>query len=137
MAKPLRALGEVLNNLFTKNITSAYPKTKGKTDARYRARIKFLAEKCIGCQLCSRNCPANAIKITQINPEAKPVTDAEGKVTPPHRKFKAEIDLARCIFCAQCVESCPKSALESGQEFELAAFDRKSLKDEFDYPGEK
>lgn len=135
--KPLAALKEVLNNLFSKHSTSAYPFVKRETDPKFRARIKFKHESCLGCNLCVRNCPANAIKIIQINPQDKPVIDAEGKVTPVKRKFKCEIDLGKCIFCAQCVDSCLKGCLVSSQEYELAAFDKDSLKDEFKHPEEK
>lgn len=136
MAKPLKALQEVLNNLFTKNVTHLYPFVGKKVDERYRAKIKFLPENCIGCQLCVRNCPANAIKIVQTNPEVKPALGPDGKPMPVKREFKAFIDLGRCIFCAQCVDSCPKAAVVSTQEYELADFDRKSLIDEFKNPHE-
>ncbi len=137
MAKPLKALKEVLHNLFSPHSTSAYPHVKRETDKKFRARIKFSPANCIGCQLCVRNCPANAIKIIQINPEVKPTIGEDGKVIPVKRKFKAEIDLGKCIFCAQCVDSCLKDALHSSQEYELAAFDKNALKDEFKHPEEK
>ena len=136
MARPLKALGEVLNNLFKKHSTSEYPAKKHKPAKAYRARIKFKPEDCIGCNICVRNCPANAITIKQINPEDKPQTLPDGKVVPAKRKFKCNIDLGRCIYCAQCVESCPKKALESSEEFELTVFDKKDLQDEFKHPDE-
>ncbi|MDR0291644.1 MAG: 4Fe-4S binding protein [Elusimicrobium sp.] len=136
MARPLKALGEVLNNLFKKPATSQYPVKKHTPAERYRARIKFTPEECIGCNICMRNCPANAITIKQINLEAKPQTLPDGKVVPAKRKFKCVIDLSRCIYCAQCVDGCPKKALKSTDEFELAAFDKKALQDEFKHPDE-
>lgn len=136
MAKPLAALKEVINNLCSKHSTSAYPFVARETDAKFRARIKFDAAKCIGCNLCVRNCPANAIKITQINPQDKPITGEDGKIIPVKRKFKCEVDLGKCIFCAQCVDSCLKGAVSSSQEYELAAFDKSALKDEFKHPEE-
>ena len=131
MARPLKALTEVLQNLFKKHSTSQYPAEKGKPADLYRARVVFKPEGCIGCQICVRNCPANAIKITQTNPQAQPQI-VDGKTIPAQRKFKCDIDLSRCIFCAQCVESCPKKTLAVTQEFELAAFDKKSLHDKFE-----
>ncbi|ACC98680.1 Ech hydrogenase subunit F [Elusimicrobium minutum Pei191] len=136
MAHPLKALKEVINNLFTKHSTIEYPYKKIETAETYRARIKFTPENCIGCNICVRNCPANAIKITQINPQDKPQALEGGKVIPAKRKFKCVIDLGRCIYCAQCVESCPKKALYASTEFELAAFDKKDLQDEFKHPEE-
>ena len=136
MAKPLKALGEVLNNLFKKPATSQYPVKKHTPAQAFRARIKFTPEECIGCGICMRNCPAVAIKITQINPQDKPQTLEGGKVIPAKRKFKCVIDLSKCIYCAQCVEGCPKKALKATDEFELAAFDRNALIDEFKHPDE-
>ncbi|MDR1684549.1 MAG: 4Fe-4S dicluster domain-containing protein [Elusimicrobiota bacterium] len=129
MAKPLAALREVFKNLFTAPSTAGYPHAKACPDAGYRARIKYTPQLCVGCQLCVKNCPANAITITLLNPQDKPITGEDGKVTPPVRKFECKIDLTRCIFCAQCVDSCFKKALCSSQEFELASADKAALTD--------
>ena len=137
MARPLKALGEVLSNLFKKNSTDQYPYVKKNPAPSYRARIKFDPVKCIGCNICMRNCPANAIKIIQINPEDKPTVGEDGKPILPKRKFKCVIDLSRCVYCAQCAESCPKQAVVPSTEFELAAFDKNKLQDEFKHPDEE
>jgi len=129
MAKPLAALGEVLRNLFRKTSTEGYPFTKARVDEHYRARIKFNAGQCVGCQMCVRNCPAGAIKITHLNPQDKPAPGPDGKMIIPVRHFSCEIDLTKCIFCAQCVDSCFKKALSSSQDFELASTDKTKLKD--------
>jgi formate hydrogenlyase subunit 6/NADH:ubiquinone oxidoreductase subunit I len=44
------------------------------------------------------------------------------------KSFEARIDLGRCIFCGQCAFVCPKQTIELTKDFELAAFDRASLK---------
>lgn len=137
MIKPLAAIGEVIKNLFTKPVTSAYPFEKVKPDAKFRGQIKFKPTLCVGCQLCVRNCPANAIKIIQINPQDKPTILPDGKVLPVLRKFKCEIDLGRCIFCGQCADSCFKKAIYSSQDFELASIDKKDLADIMDYPAQE
>ncbi|MCI8369056.1 MAG: NADH-quinone oxidoreductase subunit NuoF [Clostridia bacterium] len=49
-------------------------------------------DKCRGCTLCLRNCPANAIS---------------GAVKNPH-----EIDLKKCIKCGQCIAHCKFNAIE-------------------------
>ena len=49
-------------------------------------------DKCRGCTLCARNCPANAIS---------------GAVKNPH-----DIDLKKCIKCGQCIAHCKFNAIE-------------------------
>lgn len=70
-----------------------------------RGKIAYDREKCIGCGLCARVCPANVI---QMLPEAK----------------KIRMYVARCTFCAQCVDACPVDALSTTPEFLLADADR-------------
>ena len=103
---------QVLQSLFKKPATNHYPFVKTAMPDRYRGKIKYYPERCIGCMLCVKDCPSDAIKIKKIG----------------EKKFQAEFDLAKCIYCAQCVDSCPKDALESTQEFELAALDHGKLK---------
>ena len=46
---------------------------------------------CIGCKICEKNCPEDAIKVT---------------------KFLAEIDQEKCTACGVCVEKCPQHTIE-------------------------
>lgn len=58
---------------------------KGKT-------VKAVCENgCIGCKLCEKVCPVDAVHVT---------------------KFLAEIDQEKCISCGKCVEKCPQGCIE-------------------------
>ena len=112
MIRPGTMIKQVLGSLFKKTATTRYPFTKAVMPDHFRGKILFHPELCIGCQMCVRDCPSNAIAIKKVG----------------DKKFICELDLAKCIYCAQCVDSCPKKALESTREFELAVLDVKKLK---------
>lgn len=112
MAKtPGRMIIEVLESLFKKPATVNYPFIKPPVPEELRGRLKFFPEKCIGCLLCMKDCPSNAITIKKLG----------------DKQFEAIIDLGRCIYCGQCVDSCPKKALAITNEFELAQLDPAKL----------
>lgn len=112
MIRPGKMIKQVLQSLFKKPATSRYPFKKSPMPENYRGKIIFHSELCVGCQMCVKDCPSNAIKIKKVG----------------DKKFVAEFDLAKCIYCAQCVNSCARKALESTKEFELASLDREKLK---------
>lgn len=110
--RPGKMLREVLGSIFKKPATNLYPAQKMDMPEGFRGKIKFDPEKCIGCKLCMRDCPTNAITINKVG---------EGK-------FEAIFDLSRCIYCAQCVDTCPKKALSTTKEVELAQLDKNKLR---------
>lgn len=112
MKRPGKMAREVLGHLFKKPATEHYPFVKTPKPDKFRGKINFIADKCIGCKICMKDCPANAITITKI----------------ADKQFACEVRLDRCIYCAQCVDSCPKKALEATKDFELAGLTIPSLK---------
>jgi formate hydrogenlyase subunit 6/NADH:ubiquinone oxidoreductase subunit I len=112
MKMPGAMLGEVLAHTFKKSANTNYPFAKAQMPDNFRGKLVSHDEKCIGCKICMKDCPSNAITITKV----------------AEKQFEVIIDLDKCIFCAQCVDSCPKKVLESSKEFELAALDRSTLK---------
>jgi len=106
-----KMIAETLGSLFKKPATENYPADKEGMPKGFRGKIKFDASKCIGCKLCMKDCPANAITINKVGD-----------------KYEAVIDLGKCIYCGQCVDSCAKKALDITDEFELAQLDSSKLK---------
>ena len=106
-------LAELFRNVTKPPATTQYPFLKTEAPRDFRGRIVFISENCIGCKICMRDCPADALKINKPGEE---------------KIFEAVFDLDVCIYCAQCVLSCPKNALLTSTDFELAQISRKSLK---------
>jgi len=110
--------GEVLRHVAQRPATVLYPSEKVEMPASYRGKVRFLAERCVGCKLCQKDCPSNALVIEKVG----------------EKRFEAIFQLDHCIFCAQCVDSCNKDAMQSTQEFELATLDRGALRVVFHAP---
>ncbi|MBS7644187.1 NADH-quinone oxidoreductase subunit I [Candidatus Bathyarchaeota archaeon] len=109
--------GELLRSLRKKPITLRYPFERVAPPEGFRGKHNWNAEKCIGCGICVRDCPSFAIEMI-----GKGLT----------AEFKVYLD--RCTFCGQCEESCPKGAIKLTTEYELAAYTRDQLIQEWKRP---
>ena len=69
----------------------------------YRGKIAYDRDKCIGCQMCTKVCPAAAVVF-------KPKTK---KIKYYH---------FRCTFCGECVKICPVKCLSFTKDFLLADY---------------
>ena len=134
MRKRLYNVGAILKGLsitfgfmFRKRPTIEYPSVKKQHAPRFHGlhelrRYEDGKERCIGCELCSSACPANAI--TVIGAENKP----DDRRSPGERyAARYEIDELRCIFCGMCEEACPTDAIVLTPRFEMSDYRRGSL----------
>lgn len=114
MPRPGAMEGEILGTVLRrKTATIRYPFQEAVRPERLRGLIAHDIEKCTGCGLCSRDCPATAITMVES--------------TKTKTKKKPEFRFDRCIFCGTCEAVCPKKAITMTNTFEMAAF---TLKDE-------
>jgi len=101
---------ELLSHLFRKPATSKYPFVKAEVPEGFRGKQVYDPNLCISCGLCSRDCPAKAIEMVEVNGKRSPLF---------------HLDL--CVFCYQCAESCPRNAIKSSAFFELATTNKSDL----------
>jgi formate hydrogenlyase subunit 6/NADH:ubiquinone oxidoreductase subunit I len=104
-------LRDVLTSLVRRPVTEKYPFERQPVPDRLRGMVVFDPEGCIGCDLCTRDCPSDAIELSVLDRKAK--------------RFVMHYQIDRCLFCAQCVSSCPRTGLSmSNERWELAALCR-------------
>lgn len=64
-------------------------------------RYEIDPEKCIGCGMCAKNCPASTIKRTDYT-------------APGHKLASMKIDQTNCVKCGACMSSCKFKAISKG-----------------------
>ena len=105
---------DLLVSFFSAPVTEKYPFEKPETAARFRGKLAFDPAKCTGCNLCSKDCPADALQIIIIDRAAK--------------RFVAHYDVDRCVYCSQCVQSCKFKCISlPNDDWELAALTKESF----------
>ncbi|MBI9044392.1 MAG: 4Fe-4S binding protein [Anaerolineaceae bacterium] len=107
-------LGDIVQSLFKKPVTENYPFEQKPAPLNFRGKLTWDAEKCVGCNLCVRECPANALELIVIDKKAK--------------RFLLNYHLNRCIYCAQCEYSCKFDCIDMSSElWELASLSQAPL----------
>lgn len=112
-----KLLKRATQELVSKPATTKYPFVKPTLPQDFRGQPIFDCSLCIGCGMCSRECPSKAITMVEVDKKKKP-----------------EIRLDKCIFCYHCVDICPKKAIKHSDQYELAVTDKSTLtiKPDFD-----
>ena len=105
-----------------KSVTLQYPDERWTMPERSRGVVVLLSDpetgklNCTACLICMKQCPVNAMFITQEKDEA-------GKRFPG--EFK--IDNTICCFCGICEEVCNFDAIKLTGKYEFSVFDKQEL----------
>jgi formate hydrogenlyase subunit 6/NADH:ubiquinone oxidoreductase subunit I len=121
MGKPGILLPALWKHLVKKPFTVLYPSESWSLPDGYRGIIAHSNEVCIGCGICAKFCPSEAIELVD-DPEQKPL--GKGRV----RKRVPIFFLDRCMRCAQCEELCPQKAIKLQKKVGLVAYHKEDLR---------
>lgn len=104
-------LPEVLRTLLRRPETVRYPFGPAELQEGYRGRVMVHAERCKGCSLCVRDCPAFALELERNGKE----------------RYRLIYHPDRCAYCGQCEESCRFDCIYLTNEFVPGTADRETL----------
>jgi formate hydrogenlyase subunit 6/NADH:ubiquinone oxidoreductase subunit I len=104
-------LPQILRTLVNGPSTVSFPFGPLSLPASYRGRVEIDAERCRGCSLCVRDCPANALELRR---ESRDV-------------FQLIYHPDRCAYCGQCELSCNFGAIRLSNSFTTATTDPSTL----------
>jgi formate hydrogenlyase subunit 6/NADH:ubiquinone oxidoreductase subunit I len=95
MARKNNLLFALVDALFSRAETVRYPFHPIALSEGFRGAIKFDPERCTGCGLCVRDCPANGLELIRESREV----------------YQLRYHPARCAYCGQCQATCPRGAI--------------------------
>ena len=75
--------------------TTRFPYEPAEFHFAYRGQVRAIPENCVGCGLCVRDCPANALVLEKRSKDS----------------FTLRHYAERCAYCAQCEYSCKFNAI--------------------------
>ena len=132
-------LPQLWRTLFTRPITVRYPFAPLELPPYFRGRVVIDIDRCRGCGLCVRDCPAFALELERESDAPSPpvlssstsltVNSVEG--SKDRDKFRLIHYPDRCAYCGQCQDVCRYEAIWLTSEYMPAAADRDALREEF------
>ena len=109
------AVVAVSSTLSGHRFTTRFPAEPCVVPERYRGKVEFDLNTCIGCGACVNVCPTKALTQEDDIASDKPV-----------RKITYRYDA--CIFCGNCSENCTtETGLSLSNEWDLAGLDRGAM----------
>ncbi len=91
--------------------TVGYPFAPAKLPSGYRGRVVIDADRCRGCSLCVRDCPAMALELHRESREV----------------YRLIYHPDRCAYCGQCELSCNFGAIKLDNQFVPGTPQRETL----------
>ena len=104
-------LPNIVKAVSSKPETIAYPAGSHRLSASYRGSVRIIAENCIGCGLCVRDCPAAALALEK---------DSKHSFRLIHYRDQ-------CTSCGQCELSCKFNSIYLDNSYIEASADRKDF----------
>ncbi|MCX8130674.1 MAG: NADH-quinone oxidoreductase subunit NuoB [Clostridia bacterium] len=101
-------------------VTVDYPK-KPVNSKSITGKPEIDMGRCDACGECVKRCPSSALQLETDKNKTKKVTENNAIST-------LSLNLDECIFCSLCSDVCNKNAITMTNNFELAEYDRESLR---------
>ena len=95
LRKRFSLFAAIMDALFTPPETVNYPFSALELPVGFRGALVIDPEKCSGCGLCVRDCPAEGLALIKESRE----------------EFRLIHFPARCAYCGQCEDSCVRGAI--------------------------